>query len=694
MVACVSPADSNLEETISTLRYADRARKIKNKPIVNKDPKAAELCRLRSQVQELQMRLLDGGAASPSSSQDSSDGEENKRLVEENNKLNAALQAAMEDNAHINEKLLLSELSQEKMKEKLAELEESVGKAVICLDQSTDVAPEQRSMMAALKHQVAQVQELQQREEKTIVEHDITRFNGSANVSGLPETEEGESMGGASHTLKQSELATQLNLLNKELAAKQQLAGTVGESDVKLSAMKKKYEEVLKSMEEEMARLQKEKDELAQVQRGDSAGATKDIAERRRKKIQELEEKIGELKKKQVEQQRMANMATQNEAKAKKYQEEIRMIKAAKIKLVKQMKEEADRVRVWKQTKEKEVIQLKQKDRKKEVAMSKMTVQHERQQKVMKRRMEEVLAINKRLKDAQEKKAAARAGKPSTGLTGAGERVRGWVKDEMDVVVSYKEADQARQQLIKERKACSEEMAKLRVDTRRTMTSQELEETSGRQSELQEQIDMKNLQIAELQKNVMKAEQDKEKSGDRWSRINNMTDAKLAVTYLFNSATESLASCTTKAAENRELKLRIEELTATAGLLKEKISEQKMEYETEKSRMTRESESNILTLLSQVYNTEDAAAGAHDSTATKDIIDKVVGKEGLRQQLDRNEQVTALEEEVAGLRAELVELRSGGESKVFHQPPILSVKPHSVKKAARRTTLLKPVAEQ
>merc|ERR1719350_435890 len=173
-----------------------------------------------------------------------------------------------------------------------------------------------------------------------------------------------------------------------------------------------------------------------------------------------------------------------------------------------------------------------------------------------------------------------------------------------------------------------------------------------------------------------------------------MTDAKLAVTYLFNSATESLASCTTKAAENRELKLRIEELTATAGLLKEKISEQKMEYETEKSRMTRESESNILTILSQVYNAEDAAAGAHDSTATKDIIDKVVGKEGLRQQLDRNEQVTALEEEVAGLRAELVELRSGGESKVFHQPPILSVKPHSVKKAARRTTLLKPVAEQ
>ncbi len=50
MIACVSPADSNMEETLNTLRYADRARKIKNKPIVNIDPQAAELVTLRQQV--------------------------------------------------------------------------------------------------------------------------------------------------------------------------------------------------------------------------------------------------------------------------------------------------------------------------------------------------------------------------------------------------------------------------------------------------------------------------------------------------------------------------------------------------------------------------------------------------------------------------------------------------------------------
>ena len=50
MIACVSPADSNMEETLNSLRYADRARKIKNKPVINRDPQAAEIYRLKQLV--------------------------------------------------------------------------------------------------------------------------------------------------------------------------------------------------------------------------------------------------------------------------------------------------------------------------------------------------------------------------------------------------------------------------------------------------------------------------------------------------------------------------------------------------------------------------------------------------------------------------------------------------------------------
>ena len=57
MVCAVSPADMNYEESMSTLRYADRARKIKNKPIVNIDPQAAELATLRQQVQNLKAQI-------------------------------------------------------------------------------------------------------------------------------------------------------------------------------------------------------------------------------------------------------------------------------------------------------------------------------------------------------------------------------------------------------------------------------------------------------------------------------------------------------------------------------------------------------------------------------------------------------------------------------------------------------------
>ncbi len=35
MIACISPASCNLEQTINTLRYASRARKIQNKPKLN-----------------------------------------------------------------------------------------------------------------------------------------------------------------------------------------------------------------------------------------------------------------------------------------------------------------------------------------------------------------------------------------------------------------------------------------------------------------------------------------------------------------------------------------------------------------------------------------------------------------------------------------------------------------------------------
>jgi len=57
MIACCSPAETNFEETLNTLKYASRARNIKNKPVVNRDPASLQIAALRQQVYELQVEL-------------------------------------------------------------------------------------------------------------------------------------------------------------------------------------------------------------------------------------------------------------------------------------------------------------------------------------------------------------------------------------------------------------------------------------------------------------------------------------------------------------------------------------------------------------------------------------------------------------------------------------------------------------
>lgn len=59
MIACVSPAESNHEETLGTIKYASRARNIQNKPIVNRDPNSVLIENLRNQVNELQTEIVE-----------------------------------------------------------------------------------------------------------------------------------------------------------------------------------------------------------------------------------------------------------------------------------------------------------------------------------------------------------------------------------------------------------------------------------------------------------------------------------------------------------------------------------------------------------------------------------------------------------------------------------------------------------
>ncbi|CDW88014.1 kinesin motor domain containing protein [Stylonychia lemnae] len=57
MIANISPADYNYDETLSTLRYADRAKQIRNKPKINEDPKDALLREYAEEIKKLKEQL-------------------------------------------------------------------------------------------------------------------------------------------------------------------------------------------------------------------------------------------------------------------------------------------------------------------------------------------------------------------------------------------------------------------------------------------------------------------------------------------------------------------------------------------------------------------------------------------------------------------------------------------------------------
>lgn len=59
MIACISPSDRDFMETLNTLKYANRARNIKNKVVVNQDKTSQQISALRAEIARLQMELME-----------------------------------------------------------------------------------------------------------------------------------------------------------------------------------------------------------------------------------------------------------------------------------------------------------------------------------------------------------------------------------------------------------------------------------------------------------------------------------------------------------------------------------------------------------------------------------------------------------------------------------------------------------
>ncbi|XP_029077003.1 kinesin-like protein KIF3B [Monodon monoceros] len=140
MVANVGPASYNVEETLTTLRYANRAKNIKNKPRVNEDPKDAllrefqeEIARLKAQLEKRSIgrrkrreKRREGGGGGGGGEEEEEEGEEGEDegddkddyWREQQEKLEIEKRAIVEDHSLVaEEKMRLLKEKEKKMED-------------------------------------------------------------------------------------------------------------------------------------------------------------------------------------------------------------------------------------------------------------------------------------------------------------------------------------------------------------------------------------------------------------------------------------------------------------------------------------------------------------------------------------------------------------------------------------------------
>lgn len=229
-----------------------------------------------------------------------------------------------------------------------------------------------------------------------------------------------------------------------------------------MSTLNPENQENMKQLENQIDALQKERDALQQqLKSAQSNNASGKIAEQRRKRLQELEAQMSMLKKKLLEQAKLIKMKEKSDEKVVSLNNEIKSMKAMKVRLIRQMKSESEQFRNWKLQREKELNKLRDQDRKRQNIMTRMENMHSKQQNVLKRKVEEAAAINKRLKDAlllqkqcQEKRLLTN-GKP--------ERIQGWVSQELEVSASTVAAERVREKLMEDRAIITKQLTALQV---------------------------------------------------------------------------------------------------------------------------------------------------------------------------------------------------------------------------------------
>uniref|UniRef100_H2Z1R4 Kinesin-like protein n=1 Tax=Ciona savignyi TaxID=51511 RepID=H2Z1R4_CIOSA len=450
MIACASPADSNVEETLNTLRYADRARKIKNKAIVNRDPQKAEMATLRKEVQQLRLKLLQtqGTTSCVEVTKHSPELQTRVNKLEvEKEELVKEMHKLLDSNAEMCEKVISIEMTRDLLCTKLQTFQDEATKVT---DDAHNISiAEQALMEDDLKEMLQRFRSLRNKlmevEVKTLsngTQETICDQTADGKESSVVESESDKTLK-SEHILRTAKMANQLQDLNKALAMKEELAKRMCSSEENIGAIKHEYESRLAKLDSDITELQAERDGLmAALEAAKKSKENHKLSEQRRIRLLDLENQIKTLKNEKKEKEKVKKLKAQGDEKITRLNSEIHAIKTSRVKLMKQIKEESSKYQQWKKEKEREVKQLKEKDRKRQYEIVRLERDYTKQKNVLRRKTEEAAASNRRLKEAlgRQQSAAAKRQQPQSRVDAGSTKMKAWLEDDIEIAVCSKQA--------------------------------------------------------------------------------------------------------------------------------------------------------------------------------------------------------------------------------------------------------------
>ncbi|BET02482.1 KISc [Nesidiocoris tenuis] len=586
MIACVSPADYNRDETVSTLRYADRARKIKNKPIVNQDPVSAEIARLRKENEELRLKIIGDGVSMfdcpPEHKLLKEKLEQSEKRAAE---LSNLLYCTLEQNSLMHQKIMVVDKQEESRREKLQELSQTV--------ESESLDGLKSKLNQLMNDYEVATKERVNEENKSLTEY----------TSEDAEVDEETSSTRHAHIVAQAKINKEIGEVSKKLVWKEELMAKLCESANNLGVIG--GQESVDELRKQIAELQAEKELLHQQIKDatlstiSSANQAK-VLEQRRKRLQELEQKVHNLMKKCAEQERLLKMKECSEEKIKKLRTEIMEGKQLKVRLIQQMKTEGDRFRSYKQEKDREVCLLRSQNQKKQNQLKKMEQIHAMQQNVLKRKLEAAAAANKRIMATLERQKQAKLKRMKSSPM---ELIKDKVSEEMELIESEYQAQRSLDNLIQDRAALKKQLNCIMESLKDPSISQE-EKAKLHQDmkDIEDDLAMRSAEIGDLQQKLSDIHQD-DAARANWDIVQTMTDAKFAITHVMSLASEKVKDCmnaTQKLTETKEQKWELELLCDD---LKQKIESKEREIDA----TVKEYEEKLYLLINWIRHPEKAS---------------------------------------------------------------------------------------